>query len=200
MALDSYALTSLQKVLDLLGTSTTPNPTLVESMINTASRQIIKRSGREFKPLDPAVTTRVFPITTSGLIDFAPYEPRTITQIRANTETSTPTTLAAVDYQLEPGSWGGYGRLQLFSNWFLPLSPITGYVEVTGTWGWSSVPADIEWLCRWQVAQWVRRDLQARSNILANDIESPQVVQPFPTLAPSVARYLDETYRTPVVA
>lgn len=199
MSLDTYALTTYQNVLDLLGVDKHPQPSVIEAMINTASRQIIQDTGREFKPLYTG-TTRTFPITPSGLVVLTPGEVRNVTLFRANVEGTSPTTLVATDYEAFNWTGGGTRAFQLFSNYSFPRDPITGLVEVTGTWGWASVPSDVEWACRWQVSQWVRRDLQSRSNQLSTGSEDPAVVTPYINLAPSVRRALSYYRSHPVVA
>lgn len=196
MPLASYALCSYQDVLDQLGVADYPQPGRVESLINSASWQIISYAG-EFKPLSSA-TVRTFTLGPGGYVDFAGTGALTITQVRANTEGTSPTTLAATDYQTLPADGGGYRALQLVSNYSAARAPLTGLVEVTGTWGWSAVPPPVSELCAWQVKEWIRRGAQIRST--AGGVDSGETsVASYTDLSYAARRALD-AFRVPVVA
>lgn len=197
MPLASYALCSYQDVLDQLGVTDYPQPGRVESLINSASWQIIHYSGREFKPLTSA-NVRTFPLAAGGYVYFGGSEALTITQVRANTETTSPTTLAATDYQTSLTETGSIRALQLASNYSNATPPRTGMVEVTGTWGWVTVPPPISELCSWQVKEWIRRGAQIRST--AGGVDSGETsVASYPDLSYAARRTLD-AFRVPVVA
>lgn len=198
MPLASYALCSYQDVLDQLGQDFYPQPGRVEALINSASWQIIQYSGREFKPLNAASLVRSFPLDANGYVYFGGNEALTITLVRANTEGTSPTTLAATDYQKQFAENGSVRALQLVSNYSNPLSPLTGLVEVTGTWGWSAVPPPISELCSWQVKEWIRRGAQIRSTAGGADTGETAVAS-YPDLSYAARRTLD-AFRVPVVA
>lgn len=199
MSLQTYALCSPQDVLDALGMDSYPQPGRIEALINSMSRQIIRRAGREFKPLTTA-TTRSFSINALGEVVFGSSEPRLLTTVIANTESTAPTTLAATDYQayLWPDS-GAYQWLDLLSNFSIPRVG-TGFVSVTSaTWGWATVPDDVFDWCIFAVVQSIRRNAQIRST--AGSADSGETSVPaFTGLPNSVKREIDEAYRTPMVA
>jgi hypothetical protein len=198
MSLASYALTDIQSVEDALGASPSPQPQRLEEMINAASWMIIHRADQEFKPLDSS-TIRVFPVTGDGYVGFGVGAAQSVSVVRANVETTSPTTLAATDYQTRVSQNGTIRSLQLVTNWSVATRPTTGMVEVTGVWGWAFVPPDVKDLCEFQVVQWVRRNSQVRSNVGSVD-SGEQSVPAYAGLASSVKRALDAAYRTVVVA
>lgn len=211
MSLATYALTDVQGVEDALGASPYSQPNRIEAMINIASLGIIRYAGREFRPLN-ASTVRTFPMTPDGFVSFSPSEAQTIALIRANIEGTQPSTLDATQYQAftNPDS-GLTSSLQLLWNYYLPAIYVVasnyygptvkmqGIVEVTGTWGWTSVPPDVKEWCEFQVVQWIRRNSQIRSTAGAAD--SGETAAPaYMGLSLSVKRAIDEAYRVPVVA
>lgn len=196
----SYALTTVQAVLDRLGEASHPQPQIIESWIDTASRMIMLEAEVEWKPLNPTSTTRSYPIAWNGYVNFAPDIVSNVTLLRANTEQSSPVTLAASDYQYTATHDGSYAAVQLLSNYSPGFRGQQGLLEVTGTFG-SAVPSDVSELCAFQVVQWVRRNLQARSGILESDADAGSGGVAYVDLAPSVKRWLRTTYSTkPVVA
>lgn len=197
MSLATYALTDIQGVEDALGASY-PQPNRLEELINSASWQIIHYADREFRPLD-ASTVRLFSMTGDGVVLFGLSEARTVTQVRANMESTSPTTLAVTDYQTRVEPAGTIRSLKLLSNYSVARSPAMGMVEVTGTWGWPFVPPDVKDLCEFQVVQWVRRNAQIRST--AGSVDSGDGGAPaYVGLALSVKRALTSAYREIVVA
>jgi hypothetical protein len=195
--LASYALCSYQDVLDQLGESSYRQPGRIEALINSASWQIISYAGREFKPLSSS-TVRSFPISADGYVYLGGNEALTITQVRANTEGTSPTTLAATDYQKIVAANGSTIGIQLLRNYSNAFSPLTGYAEITGTWGWTTVPPDISELCAWQVKEWIRRGAQIRSTAGGAD-SGETAIASYTDLSYS-ARHLLDRYRQPVVA
>jgi hypothetical protein len=190
MALETYALTSLQGVYDALGVSSYPNPGLLERLINNASRQIMIYAEREFKPFDPAALVRTFRITPRSTTYFSPSEPRSISLVRVDTD-GNYATIAAADYQLFSYDVGGYRSISLLNN--VVSRRTKPRLEVTGVWGWAIVPDDIKATCEFQVVQWVRRNFQARSDILADDTGA-QAVTPYAGLSYGVREFLDVNY------
>jgi hypothetical protein len=198
VSLAAYALTDVQSCLDTLSTSSTPNPGLIEDLINSASRQMITYSRREFKPLDAAALVRTFQLTPARSAYFAPSEPTSVSLVRVSLDGAF-TTVSSTDYQLfryDPsGVTGGYSRISLLTpgagSW--AYSRGEPLLEVTGVWGFAAVPADVKAACEFQVAQWFRRNYQARSNILADDT-GEAAISPHVELSYSVKRFLDQSY------
>lgn len=205
MPLASYALTTLAAVKAYIGgqaQSTTTDDSIVEDMINAASELLIIATGREFRSLSTSAT-RVVEVNADGTVDLGGYELRAVSSITANPEGSSPTALTAADYQLTPvdiTSGGGYRGLRLFNGYRHPGDGHVGTVSITGSWGWQTVPASIELLCRVQVKQWYDRDKQNRSDIVATDGSQQVSYSPALGLSPSVRRAAVEAWSVPVVA
>lgn len=191
-----YALTSLEAVKEELGVpgQTSSADNALRRRINQASAMIMVEAEQEFRPLLPD-TLRLLPVR-DGVVDFSGNLSAAPTLVRGNLE-ATPVALAAATYELVPSPLsslgGGYRGLRLLrgSVYRDPASGAVGYVEVTGDWGWTSVPADIERVTIMQVINWSRRDLFLRVEADAADEQSPVGAE----LMPSVKRYLREHYK-----
>jgi hypothetical protein len=105
-----------------------------------------------------------------GWLNFAPLDARSVTGIRLDTDETSPTTLTSTDYRLYPMNQplGVYTGVRLApylvtsrARWQYRL------VEVTGDWGWTSVPVDVEQACILTVRTWLRRDVSAAEAVLA---------------------------------
>lgn len=136
---------------------------LIEWYIPAASSAIIDEYQREFVPTSTAVTRR-FEFSSYNHIDLAPYDLRSVTSVVIGPETTVPTTLTTDQYTLWPVTpkHNVYTSLRL-SRWVTldPTSWIrygTHYVDVTGNWGWPSIPPNVRRACSLTVASWMRRD------------------------------------------
>lgn len=139
---------------------------LILSLIPVASQMLSNYCEREFAPVSTALTRR-FKIT-GGIVSLSPYDLQTATVVSLNPETSSPQTLVAgSDYTLTPVT-SGEGvymtvRLSAFLNVFSNTMIQFGYalLDVTGTWGFPSIPAVVNEACSDAVAAWMRRDVSA---------------------------------------
>ena len=155
--------------------------TVIGEMITHASALINREAKREITPKTDTPTTRTLEYAGGEFLDLAPYDARTVTQVRHSFDNATWTTLNAEDYRLfpyptpdgvftglrlNPVSWGGSS-----SRWVERL------IEVTGTWGWPAVPEVAAMACKVTVAIWLRANVQAFSttfNIDEQRVERPE--------------------------
>ncbi len=162
---------------------------VVSDLITRASALITKYTGREFTPV---TATRTFQVRNPSFFQL-PWDLQSASLIRLSPESATPTTLTNLsDYSLGPlGSYEGvFNTVQLY-NANLGNSNTAyrfGYaqVEITGVWGFPSVPADIEHACIVTVATWLRRDVAAFGHVLNIDeglVERPKL---FPSAVLSI--------------
>lgn len=158
-------LTTLAKVRQFLGkpadTSTqTGDDALLTALIGQASKAIHSYTGREFAPLSTASQTRVFSYYGGGRLYFTPYDASTISSVTIDTETDTSTTLTVdEDYFLFPRNApaGVYEFMELRGcepgrRTSASVNRPWREVTVVGTWGFASVPADVELAANMQVA------------------------------------------------
>ncbi len=155
-------LTILADVKTGLLISNTTRDTEIAALITAASTAISRRYDREF--YDKGTLTRRIEVG-GGYVSLYPFELRAATTLVLNPEATTPTTLVSgTDYLLQPtGSniAGTYTALQL-SN-FVPFTSNTffrfgfAFLDVTGTWGMLTVPADVARACIITVGSWLDR-------------------------------------------
>jgi hypothetical protein len=144
---------------------------LILSLIPVASQMICNWAEREFAPVTVGATRRIQIDPRRGtVVPLAPYDLQTATLVSLNPETSSPTTLTAnTHYALSPAQTdeGVYTSLRLSS--FLSIVSSTliqfGYalLDITGTWGFPSVPTAVNEACSDAVSAWLRRDVPTLS-------------------------------------
>jgi hypothetical protein len=167
-------LTTLANVRAFLqkNVSDTAQDPLISSFITRASDAIMHDCDRRFLPAETAAA-HTFEYTGGGWLDLSPFDLRSVSQIRLDTDETSPTTLATTDFRVYPQNapFGVYTALRLApylvtsrARWQYRL------VEVTGNWGWTSVPSDVEQACILTVRTWLRRDVSAVEAV----IEAPE--------------------------
>lgn len=143
----------------------TSDDTSIAADITAASRAIMDYAEREFATTvtNPAVRTLEKKLR-DGCLDLAPYDLQSATLVRLHAETASPLTLAAnLDYVLRPYDkrHGVYTKLELYGG--VPLVSDLGVrfgfvtVEITGTWGFVTVPTPVKMACVETVVAWLRR-------------------------------------------
>ena len=128
---------------------------VISDLITVASDLIIRYCQREFAPNGGSTpSARFYRYDGNGVLTLAPDDARSVTQVRIDTDTTSPTTLTAdTDYKLWPtrARDGVYTHLHLYGFTTAPAvtsaAPSYREVEVTGTWGWASVPVAVERAC-----------------------------------------------------
>jgi hypothetical protein len=185
----STALTTVERVKEQGSGIRSTDPTQDEAIrfcINSATTRIL--SYREFKSAAVGSTLRTFPITwQAGYADvnFGRYDAQTITIVTVNTQLGqTGTTLISSQYQPLPigAPDGVFTSVRLVA----PVAP--GYAptgvhcqaSVTGTWGFPSVPPDVEHGCIETVLDWLHTYYQVPGEALSavvNQLQLPARVQ-----------------------
>lgn len=145
MPLAAYALVTLEAAKSRLSVVDDDRDEALEGLINEVSRAILQATGREYAP--PVTATRTVGIKNgSSTIDLYPYEARSVSSVTIAAGTDDEYVVAAGDWQLAPitNPDGIYDRIVLASG--ISVSSQFGAVpvEVTGAWGWSAVPADVQ--------------------------------------------------------
>lgn len=166
-------------------TADTTQDAEIGTLITAISMLIQEWCCREFTPPSTGLTRRLK--VDSQLVSLAPYDLRAATSVVMHPESTSPVTLAVTtDYMLEPlnGATGGtYLDVRLaasLSRYSTTLQNF-GYalVDITGDWGFASVPADVKEQCVEAVAIRLRRDVSAFSttfNIEEGRLERPEAL------------------------
>lgn len=162
MPLAANALTTVAAVRRQLGrgsfAATTDETDEHEDNINAYSNAIAAYTSRRFAPPENAVA-KTFRYDGSGYLNLAPFELRGApTLVEYGTEfEGTPVTITARDYRLEPRGgdhltgtylWLSLPRMGRGSFPHSSPTPFDLEVRITGDWGPSAVPADVELACR----------------------------------------------------
>ena len=182
-------------------TGDTAQDSIIGTLISRASLAIMRYTEREFITSASGSTAREFEVELlrDGFMSLAPYDAQagTITLVELDTDLSTSRTLSADEYRTWPipAKDGVVSALRL-----IPIS-FGGFhrfrhrrVKVTATWGWTSVPADVEHAAIITVATWLKRDISAFSTTFKLD----EGVTERPEILPSAVRALLAHYRRQV--
>ncbi len=153
---DLTTLAAVQEHRQKLDTSNTTQDAIIESLITTASSIITNYTQREFvehSGSGSTPTARTYRYEGRGVLPLGQDDAKTVTQVRIDTDGDNPTTLEDTQYKLWPTRRrdGVITALHLIN---LPgdqrttqTHPLYREVEVTGTWGWPSVPDQVERAC-----------------------------------------------------
>ncbi|MCS7007853.1 MAG: hypothetical protein RMM28_10285 [Thermoleophilia bacterium] len=150
--------------------------------VNYASAAIWLHCEREFRPTQAA--TRTFALLERhvdgervGWIDLSPYELRSATSVVLYSDTSSPQTLTASQYRLQP--YGGtddgtYLDIVTIGPLRSPVQPGFGWqAQVTGNWGMASVPEVV----KLAALEWVK-NLTANPGSFASSSQAGYIVTP----------------------
>jgi hypothetical protein len=164
---------------------------VIEGMITAASRSILEEFEREFAPATNAETRRfVFDLREPRLA-LSPYDLRAVTSVtlNANEAPGTPLTEWA-DYELAPypAKHGVFTGIDFLTP--IPLPVLTKrttrcVVDVNGNWGFAEVPEDVKHWTNVTVAEWLRKDVAAFSNVF--NLESGFLERPAALPAAAIA-------------
>lgn len=171
--LAANALTTLEKVKQQGSGIRSSDPTqddAIRFLINSASAAIMNfpNGGREFKSLLVGSQPRTFRLdrnyqTMGGTIDFGNYDAQSVSAVTVETQPtggSVVLSSAILQYQLTPVEqwYGVYTGVTIYAptgSWGQPyVAGIQHTAQVTGVWGWPSVPADVEDACVETVKEW----------------------------------------------
>lgn len=127
---------------------------VVATLVNGASAAVQSELDRKLRPLETAAAKK-FSYDGSGFLSTAPFELRTLTSavLYSDLPTSSWWTLAAQtsvlesDYRLEPHQTNTLGTYDFLTLPTTSQRRNGGYeVTLTGNWGATTVPGDIQWL------------------------------------------------------
>jgi hypothetical protein len=195
--LSATALTSLNRVKQWLGQDpvASDQDDRLTWLINAASSAVSQYAGRQFASEGSATHTfRVQGGWPKGAADFAPFDASAITTVTLADMFGNTQLLSSQYYQPRPVHKpnGVYTRLAFL--WAPIVLPYAQSVAVLGTWGFASVPADVENAVIITAAKWFQRD---------QNTATPEYVYPGGTTEdlslPYDARMLMVPYRRPVV-
>lgn len=146
---DLILLSEYKAAVNLAGSS---DDGKISAAISYASDFIGREYEREFIAPTPATATRRFRVDEgAGFIDLTPYDLRSLTSVMLHPESSAPVALGSSSYQLAYPANDLYGGIEL-SRLLVVVSEHQisfGYAlaDVTGTWGFPSVPASVKRGC-----------------------------------------------------
>lgn len=176
---------TLAQVKSALRITDAIDDTLIEMAIESASRAIDGHAGRYF--YSSGTVTRVFSADDAWVTQIDDLAGTAITlKSDPNADGTWDYTWSTTDYQLEPvngvvdGLQVPYTRIRAIKTYTFPVLNDEALVEVTGVFGWASVPTAITQACVIQASRIFKR------------LDSPLGVAGFGDMgAVRVSRYLD---------
>lgn len=172
---------------------------LIETLIPAASRAISTLCGREFAP---AVDDTLRRLEVHGrVVDLAPWNLRAADTVTLHPESSAVTLAASTDYTLQPTRKpdGVYDRMILAPDRSLASEHWRRFgfalLDVTGDWGYATVPADVRQAAVTTISSWLRRDV---TSLALADLEAFEQARPLETgqfSIPAAALRLLSPYR-----
>lgn len=171
-------LTTLANVRSFLRlpTAQTDGDALLATFITAVSAAIRTYTGREFSATDTGSHTRLFRYFGGGMLFLDRSDLRSVSAVSIDTETSSSTALVLnEDYFLLPrGARDGvYEAVEL--RGYATGSHVGGNIKpwrevsITGLWGFSSVPKDVETAANMYVAHWMRNHSTVPGRDLAGE-------------------------------
>jgi hypothetical protein len=172
-AVDLCTLSDVRQALEM-PTSDTTRDALIGSLITIYSQAIMNEVNREFAPITGSVgtpTTRRFKLELGSFrLDLDPYDLQTVSSVVVAPEGSSPQTLTDVtEFQAQPvtkadGTYTSIEFSHLLTSIFTSTTAVRfGYclVDVSGVWGFPSIPAPVKDACILSVTSAMRRDISA---------------------------------------
>lgn len=197
------ALCSVEDVRDILQLSATEHgqDDAIRAAIKAASKALQTWTGREFLPTTGA--TRTITYRGGGILDPVPYDLRSITQIQDVTTATAPLTLVSgSDYYPLPADPDGIilAGFPLLTNYRSYTAPRVRQLEITGDWGFASIPADIRQAAAMTAASWVDRSTSDYAAVAAGEVIDPTADRGSTYAIPPAAKSLARPYRRIPVA
>lgn len=190
-------LSSFREHAQISDATDTAQDALITTLITSVSEAIRVYANREFVAPSPATATRSFRYNGGGVLDLAPYDVRSVTQVRVDTDTDNPTTLDSSEYRLAPlpAHDGVYQQLHLRSVRVGPTTteqfPVYRVVEVAGTWGFAAVPSNVRLAANITI-QYV---LRTTSQFMSDEFDGTAGLAGARIVIPGAARDLLAPYR-----
>lgn len=194
---DLASLAAVREHLQISDAGDTDSDALIGSLISVASDAITNYTQRRFQPAETAAA-KSFAYDGRGVVHVAPFVLRSVSQVRIDTDEDSPTTLDSDEYALRPlGTIDGvFTRVHLFGFTVVRSDahayPQERVVEITGDWGYSSVPEPVERACILTVSAMLART-SARGQFMDSEVSPGSG----PSL-PGMAKSLLEPYRVRV--
>lgn len=170
---DLCSLSDVRLALEMPAADTSRD-SLISSLITIYSKAICSEVNREFAPTSGTVgtpTTRRFRVELGQYrIDLEPYDLQTLSSVVLHPESVASVTLTVTDqFQLQPvtkpdGVWTSLQFSNLLTSMFTSQTAVRyGYclVDVSGVWGFASVPDPVKQACVLTVTSAMRRDVSA---------------------------------------
>lgn len=162
---------------------------LTSTFITRASTAIIHWTEREFAPVT-AEASREFVYDGSGYLTLAPYDLRSITSLKTGIQGTEPKTLILnTDFFLrpKPSVFGTYTFIK-----GLPISTAgETEVEITGAWGFPTIPLDVVEAAVLCVSLWKSEHVYR----ISADLEAAGISPGAPVALPGAVKALLSHYR-----
>lgn len=158
------------EALQYTGISDVANTDLLDDVVTSVSRMIDQHCQRHF--WQATATARRFETTSTYRLDLGAFNDLvSVTSIKLDRDGDGvfEETVSASDYVLGPGNTLAYPEahpyrvIDMLNSQYWPIpggtagTGRTALTEITGTWGWSAVPAAVKAACRMQVARIFKR-------------------------------------------
>lgn len=158
------------EALQYTGISDVANTDLLDDVVTSVSRMIDQHCQRHFWQATAAA--RRFETTSTYRLDLGAFNDLvSVTSIKLDRDGDGvfEETVSASDYVLGPGNTLAYPEahpyrvIDMLNSQYWPIprgtagTGRTALTEITGTWGWSAIPAAVKAACRMQVARIFKR-------------------------------------------
>lgn len=158
------------EALQYTGISDVANTDLLDDVVTSVSRMIDQHCQRHF--WQATAIARRFETTSTYRLDLGAFNDLvSVTSIKLDRDGDGvfEETVSASDYVLGPGNTLAYPEahpyrvIDMLNSQYWPIpggtagTGRTALTEITGTWGWSAVPAAVKAACRMQVARIFKR-------------------------------------------
>lgn len=199
-ASDTYVLTTLaafREHAQISDATDTAQDAIIETLISSVSHAIIVYTNREFVSAGSSPVVRSFRYDGGGVLDLAPYDARSVSLVRVDTDTDSPVVLDASQYRLAPlpAADGVYTHLHL-RGVSVPVTttedyPVYRVVEVTGLWGFAAIPPNVR-LAANVAIQYL---LRTTSQFMGDEFDGSAGLAGARMMLPGAARDLLSPYR-----
>lgn len=147
---NGYATLAQVKAAMRIPTADTVDDALIETAIESASRQIDGHCQRRFYTTS---ATRVYTPNDSYICEIDDLVTLTTLRTQSDIDGTYDTTWASTDYQLEPlnklagGLEVSWTQIRAVGDFLFPTFGGEATVQVAGTFGWATVPSEIKQAC-----------------------------------------------------
>ena len=189
-------LASVRRHMQITDGADTDLDAQIDALIPAASDAIMDYAQREFKTDTNGSTARKFRYDGNGVLDLAPWDLRTLSSVKIDTDIGSGTTLTSSEYRLQPvgAVHGVYHSIHL-PGFAVPntagSSPGYREVQVTGTWGFVTIPEKVRMAANITIAFWLRSTAQHMGSFMAEDggdtLRAPML--------PTIVKGLLDSYR-----